>query len=70
MAQQRCQRKDQARQWLHKATAWIAKARDSRATGDNKGDLTWDRLPWTERLALEFLQAEAKKLIEADAPNP
>jgi tetratricopeptide (TPR) repeat protein len=70
MAQQRCGRKDQARDWLHKATDWIAKARDSKATGENKGDLTWNRLPWTERLALEFLRAEAKQLIEADAPKP
>jgi WD40 repeat protein/tetratricopeptide (TPR) repeat protein len=70
MAQQRCGRPDQARDWLHKAADWIARARDSKATADNKDDLTWDRLPWTERLALEFLQAEAKQLIEGDAPKP
>jgi WD40 repeat protein/tetratricopeptide (TPR) repeat protein/tRNA A-37 threonylcarbamoyl transferase component Bud32 len=70
MAQQRCQRPDQAKSWLGKARDWIAQARDPKSTRASKDDLIWDRLPWTERLALELLQAEAEKLNSADAAKP
>src|SRR5262249_52343796 len=70
MAQQRCQRKDQAREWLRKARDWITQARDPKSRREGKDDLTWDRLPWPERLALEVLLAEAEKIIHEDAPKP
>jgi eukaryotic-like serine/threonine-protein kinase len=69
MAQQRCRRKDQAKQWLSKARDCIAKARGPQAAGQSKDELRWDRLPWTERLALELLEGEASKLIEGDSPK-
>jgi WD40 repeat protein/tetratricopeptide (TPR) repeat protein len=69
MAQQRCQRKDQAKEWLGKARGWIAKARSGKPRDDGKEEPAWDRLPWTEQLALEFLEGEATKLIEGELPK-
>jgi eukaryotic-like serine/threonine-protein kinase len=62
MAQQRCQRTDQAKQWLARARDWSAKAHNTKSAGTNA--LTWNRLPWPERLALEMLEREASHLIE------
>jgi tetratricopeptide (TPR) repeat protein len=70
MAQQRCQRSDQAKQWLGKYRDWIAQARGSTSKGENKEEVTWDHLLWTERVALEMLQAEAEKLISGDTAKP
>jgi WD40 repeat protein/tetratricopeptide (TPR) repeat protein len=69
MAQHRCERKDQAKQWLSKAREWIAKAREAKPGSEGKDELTWDRLPWPEQLALEFLEGEATKLIEGESPK-
>jgi tetratricopeptide (TPR) repeat protein len=66
MAQQQRQKKDQAKEWLSKARTWIAKARNAKPGNEGKDDLVWDRLPWTERLALELLESEAVKLIESE----
>jgi tetratricopeptide (TPR) repeat protein len=68
MAQQRCRRTDQAKEYLRKARDWIAKARDPKAKAAGKDDLVWGRLPWNERLALELLEGEAVKLIESEPP--
>jgi hypothetical protein len=62
MAQQRCGNGDKAREWLVKARDWIALARHQ--SNDGAGP-EWPRLPWTERLALERLLAEAKGVVDA-----
>jgi tetratricopeptide (TPR) repeat protein len=67
MAQHRCERKDQAKQWLSKARDWIAKSRDAKPGSDGTDELSWDRLPWPERLALEMLEREAGRLIEGES---
>jgi WD40 repeat protein/tetratricopeptide (TPR) repeat protein/tRNA A-37 threonylcarbamoyl transferase component Bud32 len=67
MAHQRCQRKDQAKEWLSKARDWIAKARDAKPGGEAQDVLTWHRLAWPERLALELLEREAGQLIEGES---
>jgi hypothetical protein len=69
MAQHRCQRQDEAKQWLSRARDWIAKARDAKPTGE-PDELTWGRLPWTERLALELLQDAAENLITKPSTKP
>jgi WD40 repeat protein/tetratricopeptide (TPR) repeat protein len=65
MAHQRLEQPEPARQWLNKARAWIEEARNRKP--DDKDGLAWRNLPWTERGALELLQAEAEKLIEGEA---
>jgi hypothetical protein len=67
MAQQRCKRDDVAKEWLGKARDWIAQARQSKS--NEEVGLTWSRLPWTERLVLELLEAEASKLIGGLPPS-
>jgi tetratricopeptide (TPR) repeat protein len=69
IAQQHCQRNDQAKEWLSKAREWIAKAREAKPEDKGKDELAWHRLPWTERLALELLEAEAVTLIEDKPPS-
>jgi hypothetical protein len=69
MAQHRCQRKDQAKQWLSKARDWIAKARNAKPRGEGTDELSWKRLPWAEQLALEMLEREAGHLIEGELPK-
>jgi WD40 repeat protein/tetratricopeptide (TPR) repeat protein/tRNA A-37 threonylcarbamoyl transferase component Bud32 len=68
MAQHHSQRPEEAKKWLAKARAWIAQTRKTKP--DRKDVLTWDRIPWTERLALEELQREAEKLIEGKSSKP
>jgi WD40 repeat protein/tetratricopeptide (TPR) repeat protein len=65
MAHQRSGQSEQAKQWLTKARTWVEDARKRKA--DDKDAIAWQRLPWTERMALELLQAEAEKLIEGEA---
>jgi WD40 repeat protein/tetratricopeptide (TPR) repeat protein len=69
MAQQRCQRKDQAIELLRRAREWMVKARKAKPGGAGKDELDWGRLPWAERLSLELLEAEAVKLIENESPK-
>ena len=69
MAQHRCERKDQAEQWLSKARDWIAKARNAKPRGEGTDELSWKRLPWAEQLALEMLEREAGHLIEGELPK-
>jgi WD40 repeat protein/tetratricopeptide (TPR) repeat protein len=67
MAHHRCQRPEQAREWLARARSWIADARKRAATPlASPPGISWERLPWTERVALELLQREAEKLIQGD----
>jgi WD40 repeat protein/tetratricopeptide (TPR) repeat protein/tRNA A-37 threonylcarbamoyl transferase component Bud32 len=68
MAHHRCQRAEQAKQWLEKGRTWIEQAR--KAKPHDKTVLAWDRLPWTEWLALEQLLREAEKLIDGKGPKP
>ena len=49
---------------------WTGAARKPMPGPDGAGGVRWDNIPWPERLALELLQAEAKRLIEGDAPKP
>jgi hypothetical protein len=53
---------------VHKEGDWITQAR-LRKSNDEAG-LAWTQLPWTERLALELLQAEAENLIEKAPAKP
>jgi Tfp pilus assembly protein PilF len=69
MAHQQCKRENQAKEFLSKARDWMTKARGVKASDAGKDVLTWDRLPWTERLALELLETEAGKLIEGGSPS-
>jgi WD40 repeat protein/tetratricopeptide (TPR) repeat protein len=64
MAQERCQHKDQAKELLTRARDWMARARAAKPGTEDPEELTWDRLRWTERLALEFLEHEAAQQIE------
>jgi WD40 repeat protein/tetratricopeptide (TPR) repeat protein len=71
MAHQRCGQNDQAKEWLTKARAWFEEARQRKPDGAaDKGGVTWERLPWTERVALELLQVEAEKLLAGDEGKP
>jgi tetratricopeptide (TPR) repeat protein len=53
-----------AREWLDRAQAWAAVARQPAPDG---GPTRWQRLPWPERVALEQLLREAEQLVDADA---
>jgi WD40 repeat protein/tetratricopeptide (TPR) repeat protein/tRNA A-37 threonylcarbamoyl transferase component Bud32 len=68
MAHQRLEHPEEAKQWLDKARTWIGDARKRKA--NDKDGLSWQNLPWTERGALELLQAEAEKLIQSEAAKP
>jgi len=71
MAHQKCGRGDMAKQWLDKANAWIEQAHKPKPEGAaEKNEPSWDDLPWTERAALELLQAEAEKLVEKGPAKP
>jgi tetratricopeptide (TPR) repeat protein len=68
MAHQRREQNNEAKEWLRKGRAWIEESR-KRKLDDGSG-LAWERLPWTERAALELLEAEADKLIQGAAAKP
>jgi tetratricopeptide (TPR) repeat protein len=69
LTNQRLNRPDDARQWYGKATAWIKEAKEAKSEAGAVGP-AWDRLPWTERLALTLLQREAEDLIRGDPSKP
>jgi WD40 repeat protein/serine/threonine protein kinase/tetratricopeptide (TPR) repeat protein len=64
LAHQRLKHTEEAKKWLDKARKWIEQARRQKAgeAGDEKA-LSWQKLPWNERLALEVLHREAEKLV-------
>jgi WD40 repeat protein/tetratricopeptide (TPR) repeat protein len=69
LAHQRLGQSRDARRWLDKARAWTEQARRQAPgkDGDEK-TLSWQRLPWSERLALTLLQREAQHLL-FDGPD-
>jgi WD40 repeat protein/tetratricopeptide (TPR) repeat protein len=64
LAHQRLKHDEEARTWLDKARAWVDQARRQKPGGgpDEKA-LSWDKLPWNERLALTVLRREAEALL-------
>src|SRR5262249_39648120 len=56
LAHRRLGKVDEARQWLDKADQWIDRAR--KAAPD--ATVSWDRLPWTDRVLLGLLRREAQ----------
>ena len=68
MAHQRRGQGGEAKEWLGKARVWMEETRKRKP--DDKSGVVWEQLPWTERVALELLQAEAGKLIPGDAAKP
>jgi WD40 repeat protein/tetratricopeptide (TPR) repeat protein len=63
MTEHRLGHADKAKQWQIKARDWIASARGKKTPAAGPDRLTWDGLPWNERLALERLEAEAGELL-------
>jgi hypothetical protein len=45
------------------------KARNAKPGSEGTDELTWNRSPWPEQLALELLDREAGPLIEGESPN-
>jgi tetratricopeptide (TPR) repeat protein len=66
MAHQRAGRPEQAKEWLAKAEGWIEAAHKAVPNGG----VTWDRLPWYERVALELLQREAVGHVRPGSNKP
>jgi tetratricopeptide (TPR) repeat protein len=60
LAHHRLGHKDEARRLLEQATKWIEETRQRKPDGSGQL-LTWERLPWTERAALDALRREAEK---------
>src|SRR5262249_55518625 len=58
---------EEAGQWLDKAGKWIDQAREKKPGEGAAGPLSWDKLPWEERLALELLRREAEALVKGKA---
>jgi WD40 repeat protein len=50
-------------QWLSRASTWIKEAKQASPQG-NPPRSTWDRLPWTEQVALTALQREAEAIFQ------
>jgi hypothetical protein len=59
-----------AKEWLTRARAWIEESRQPTADGEARKAGPWDQLPWTERVALEVLLAEAESLLSGEAKMP
>jgi WD40 repeat protein/tetratricopeptide (TPR) repeat protein len=71
MAHQKSGRADKAQEWLDKARAWIEQARKPKQdNAADKGEPSWDDLPWTEHVALELLLGEAENLISKPSAKP
>jgi WD40 repeat protein/tetratricopeptide (TPR) repeat protein len=69
LAHHRLGQEDEARRWLERATKWMDEARGRKAD-EAGGALPWERLPWTERVALAALRREAdKEVLGRDDPR-
>jgi WD40 repeat protein/tetratricopeptide (TPR) repeat protein/predicted Ser/Thr protein kinase len=71
MAHHRANHPEEARKWLDKAREWIEQSRRRKpgAGGDDK-PLSWEKLPWNERVVLTVLQREAETLIQGNPAKP
>jgi tetratricopeptide (TPR) repeat protein len=61
MAHHQLNHREEALKWLNQAVTWIEEA-PGREAGDDK-TLSWQKLPWNERLGLTLLQREAMLLM-------
>jgi tetratricopeptide (TPR) repeat protein len=60
---------EKAKEWLAKTRAWMEQSRQTKPGNGNPNEVSWDRLLWSERLALEMLEREAGQLIEDGPPK-
>jgi tetratricopeptide (TPR) repeat protein len=68
LAHHRLGHRDEARRHLEQAMKWAQETRQ-RKPDDNGQAITWARLPWTERVALDALRREAEKeLLGREGP--
>jgi tetratricopeptide (TPR) repeat protein len=56
--------KEKARHWLDRVDTWLEDVR--KAPPDGQAPM-WDRLPWTERFAVQALHREAAALLKGEA---
>jgi WD40 repeat protein/tetratricopeptide (TPR) repeat protein len=60
---------EKAKERLAKARAWMEQSRQAKPGNAAANELSWDRLLWNERSALEILEREARQLIEEGPPK-
>jgi WD40 repeat protein/tetratricopeptide (TPR) repeat protein len=71
MAHQRLNQPEEAKKWLDKANKRIKELRQEKpAQGGEKNALSWNTIPWQERLALPLLQREAERLLQEKPAKP
>jgi tetratricopeptide (TPR) repeat protein len=64
MAHHRLGNKDKAKKWFDKASTWIKQQRQKKGDGNPNNLVSWESLPWKERLMLELLHREARALLK------